>query len=66
MSWNLTSLKTAGCPQLPLLLAKHCDKLPRLSGRPFLNSFAAFFGEVAFMLWLVIKGATPPSLDAKG
>jgi hypothetical protein len=24
----------------------------------------AFFGEVAFMLWLLIKGAKPPALDA--
>jgi hypothetical protein len=24
----------------------------------------AFFGEIAFMLWLVIKGARPPALDA--
>jgi len=23
----------------------------------------AFFGDVALMLWLVIKGATPPALD---
>ena len=30
------------------------------------NSFCqpAFFGEIAFMLWLVIKGAKPPALDA--
>ena len=24
----------------------------------------AFFGEIAFMLWLVIKGAKPPALEA--
>jgi len=24
----------------------------------------AFFGEIALMLWLVIKGAKPPALDA--
>jgi hypothetical protein len=24
----------------------------------------AFFGEIAFMLWLVIKGARPPALGA--
>jgi hypothetical protein len=24
----------------------------------------AFFGEIAFMLWLVIKGAKPAALDA--
>jgi len=24
----------------------------------------AFFGELAFMFWLVIKGARPPAMDA--
>jgi hypothetical protein len=24
----------------------------------------AFFGEIAFMLWLVIKGARPQAVDA--
>jgi hypothetical protein len=24
----------------------------------------AFFGEIAFMLWLLIRGARPPALDA--
>jgi hypothetical protein len=28
------------------------------------GSQAAFFGEIALMLWLVIKGATPPAQDA--
>jgi len=26
--------------------------------------FRPLFGEIAFMLWLVIKGATLPALDA--
>jgi Domain of unknown function (DUF4386) len=26
----------------------------------------AFFGEIAFMLWLLIKGAKPPALDGAG
>jgi hypothetical protein len=32
------------------------------------NSYSQpfFFGEVAFMLWLSIKGARPPALDATG
>jgi hypothetical protein len=28
-----------------------------------LRSFPALLGELAFMLWLVIKGAKPPTLD---
>lgn len=27
-------------------------------------AFPALIGEMAFMLWLVIKGAKPPALDA--
>jgi hypothetical protein len=30
----------------------------------FTYSQPAAFGEVAFMLWLVIKGAKPPALNA--
>jgi hypothetical protein len=26
--------------------------------------FRRLFGEIAFMLWLVMKGAKPPALDA--
>ena len=29
-----------------------------------LHFSARFFGEVAFIFWLVIKGAKPPALDA--
>jgi hypothetical protein len=32
----------------------------------FLLSQPALFGELAFMLWLVIKGARPPALDVAG
>jgi len=38
-------------------LPQHLDKV-------FAISQPATFGEVAFMLWLVIKGAKPPAQDA--
>jgi hypothetical protein len=38
--------------------------LPQYQHEVFTYSQPAFFGEVAFMLWLVIKGARPPALDA--
>jgi len=38
--------------------------LPQYYGRVSAFSQPATFGEVAFMLWLVIKGAKPPGLDA--
>ncbi len=38
--------------------------LPQYQGRVYTYSQPAFFGEIALMLWLVIKGATPPALDA--
>jgi len=40
-----------------LLLPQYQDKVDTYS-RP------ALFGEIALMLWLVIKGARPPALDA--
>ncbi|HTQ63097.1 MAG TPA: DUF4386 domain-containing protein [Candidatus Solibacter sp.] len=40
------------------------ELLPQYQGRVFAYGQPAFFGELAFMLWLVIKGATPPTLDA--
>jgi hypothetical protein len=40
-----------------LLLPEYQDKVETYS-QP------AFFGEIALMLWLVIKGARPPALDA--
>jgi uncharacterized protein DUF4386 len=38
--------------------------LPQYQDKVFTYSQPAFFGEVALMLWLVIKGARPPALDA--
>jgi hypothetical protein len=40
-----------------VLLPQYVDKVDTYS-QP------AFFGEIAFMLWLVIKGARPPALGA--
>src|SRR5216684_5383694 len=37
---------------------------PQYYDKVFTYSQPAAFGEVAFMLWLVIKGAKPPALDA--
>jgi hypothetical protein len=34
---------------------------PQYQGRVFAYSQPAFFGEIALMLWLVIKGAKPPA-----
>jgi hypothetical protein len=38
--------------------------LPQYQDKVFTYGQPAFFGEVAFMLWLVIKGAKPQPLDA--
>jgi hypothetical protein len=38
--------------------------LPQYQEKVFNYGQPAFLGEVAFMLWLVIKGARPPALDA--
>jgi len=40
--------------------------LPRYQDKMFTISQPALFGELAIMLWLVIKGAKPPALDATG
>jgi len=37
--------------------------LPQYQDRVNTFSQPAFFGEIAFMLWLVIKGAKPPALE---
>ena len=37
---------------------------PQYQTKVFALSQPAFFGEIALMLWLVIKGAKPPALDA--
>jgi hypothetical protein len=38
--------------------------LPQYLGKVYTYSQPAFFGEVALMLWLLIKGAKPPVLNA--
>jgi hypothetical protein len=38
--------------------------LPQVQDKVDTYSQPAFFGELAFMFWLVIKGARPPALDA--
>jgi len=38
--------------------------LPQYVDKVYTYSQPAFFGEIALMLWLVIKGARPPALDA--
>ena len=38
--------------------------LPQYQDKVNTYSQPAFFGEIAFMLWLVIKGAKPPTLNA--
>jgi hypothetical protein len=40
--------------------------LPQYANRVFLLSQPALFAELAFMLWLVVKGARPPVLNAAG
>jgi hypothetical protein len=37
---------------------------PQYQDKVFTYSQPAFFGEVALMLWLIIRGARPPALDA--
>jgi hypothetical protein len=37
---------------------------PQYYDKVFAYSQPAAFGEVAFMLWLLIKGAKPPAPDA--
>ena len=37
--------------------------LPQYQGKVDSYSQPAMFGEIAFMLWLLIKGARPPALD---
>ena len=38
--------------------------LPQYQDKVFTYSQPAVFGELAFMFWLLIKGAKPPALDA--
>jgi hypothetical protein len=39
--------------------------LPQYQSKVFLYSQPALFGELALMLWLVVKGARPPALEAE-
>jgi Domain of unknown function (DUF4386) len=47
-----------------VLMSLTGELLPQFQGKVFLYSQPALFGELALMLWLVIKGAKPPALDA--
>jgi hypothetical protein len=38
--------------------------LPQYQDKVFSISQPAFLGELALMLWLVIRGAKPPAVDA--
>jgi hypothetical protein len=40
------------------------ELLPQYQEKLFTISTPALFGELAIMLWPVIKGAKPPALDA--
>jgi hypothetical protein len=40
--------------------------IPQYQSKVFLLSQPALFGELAFMLWLVTKGARPPAQEAAG
>jgi hypothetical protein len=48
-----------------VILSLSGELLPQYQDRLFTYSQPAVLGELAFMLWLVIKGATPPA-DATG
>jgi hypothetical protein len=39
--------------------------LPQVQDKVYTFTQPAVFGEIVFMLWLIIKGARPPALDAK-
>jgi hypothetical protein len=42
------------------------ELVPRYQGTVFTYAQPAFFGEVALMLWLLIKGARPPAAEGSG
>ena len=48
-----------------LILSLTGELLPQYQGRVFTYAQPAFFGELAIMFWLLIKGARPPA-DARG
>jgi uncharacterized protein DUF4386 len=52
-------LAIAGCAWVILSLTGVL--LPQYQDKVYTDSQPAFFGEIAFMLWLVIKGAKPPA-----
>jgi len=47
-----------------VMLSLTGELLPRYQGKVFTWSQPLFLGEVAIMLWLVIRGATPPAEPA--
>jgi len=49
-----------------ILLSLTGTLLPQFQSKVFLFSQPALFGELAFMLWLVIKGSSPPAQDTAG
>ncbi len=49
-----------------LILSFTAILAPEYQDKIFLIAQPAFFGEIALMLWLVIKGAKPPVLDTVG
>ncbi len=49
-----------------LILSFAAILAPEYQDKVFLIAQPAFFGEIALMLWLVIKGAKPQPLDAVG
>jgi hypothetical protein len=52
-------LAIGGCAYVILSLTG--ELLPQYQGKVFTYAQPAFFGELAIMLWLVIKGARPPA-----
>jgi uncharacterized protein DUF4386 len=44
-----------------ILLSLTGELLPQYQGKVFTYGQPAFFGELAIMLWLLIRGATPPA-----
>jgi hypothetical protein len=49
-----------------LILSFTAILAPEYQDKVFVIGQPAFFGEIALMLWLVIKGAKPPALDTAG
>jgi hypothetical protein len=47
-----------------VILSLTGELLPQYQGQVFTYAQPAFFGEIAIMLWLVIKGAKPPAVGA--